>query len=136
MNDVETPTFNDQSDVDRLLEASWEARDRRASRREAFVEVAAGGLFVLAAAALFFLSGAAGHFPAAPAVLMVTLYAAVARVEFPIGAGHVVPTQLVLIPLLVVIPPGAVPALVAGGLLVGALIDWRAGRIAPRRVLS
>src|SRR4051794_15400496 len=136
MNDVETPAFGEQSDVDRLLEASWEVRDRRASRRESFVEVAAGGLFALAAAALFVLSGAVGHFDVATAALMVALYTAVARVEFPIGAGHVVPTQLMLIPLLVVMPAGSVPALAAGGLFIGAVIDWRAGRIAPRRVLS
>ena len=126
----------DGQPLNRLLEETWAARDARAPRREAVVEAAATALFVVAAAALFGLSGTAGTLDLGTAALMVGLYVAVARVEFPIGAGSVVPTQLVLLPMLAVVPPGAVPALVAAGLLLAAMIDWRLGRIGARRVLS
>src|SRR4051794_5105197 len=125
-----------QSEVDRLLEETWSARHARASRREAIVEGAAGVLFVAAAVALFALTGAAASLDPGIAAFLLLLYVAVARVEFPIGAGHVVPTQLVLVPMLILLPPGAVPALVALALLAGAALDWGLGRIAPRRVLS
>ena len=44
------------------------------------------------------------------------MYALVARIEFPVGAGYVVPTQLVLVPMLLVLPPAAVPAAVGIGM--------------------
>ena len=63
------------------------------------------------------------------------LYAIVSRIEFPIGAGYVVPSYLVLVPMLVLLPPGLVPLLVAAGLVLGALGQWAAGRGGPERLL-
>jgi putative nucleotidyltransferase with HDIG domain len=48
--------------------------------------------------------------------LFVVLYAAVSRVEFEVGIGSAVPTQLVLVPMLFALPIGAVPLAVAAGL--------------------
>ena len=64
------------------------------------------------------------------------MYALVARIEFPVGAGYVVPTQLVLVPMLLVLPPAAVPAAVGLGMAIGNTVDWMFGRVPPRRVLS
>ena len=49
-------------------------------------------------------------------VLFVALYAAVSRVEFEVGIGSAVPTQLVLVPMLFALPIGAVPLAVVAGL--------------------
>ena len=122
--------------VDRLLEESWESRERRGSRRELTVEAAAAILFGSVAAALLVFSDAVGALRPGTACLLIGTYAVLARVEFPVGAGHVVPTQLVLVPMLVLMPPGAVPAAVAAGLVLSALPDWARGRVAGRRVLS
>jgi len=122
--------------TERLLEDSWEARARRASRRELAVESAAGALFLAAAASLLAVSGAAEDVRLEVAALLVALYALVARIEFPVGTGHVVPTQLVLIPMLVVLPPAAVPFAVVVGLLVPTVIDWALGRVPARRIVS
>ena len=122
--------------VDRLLDESWEARDRRGSQRELTAEAAAAILFVGVAAALFILSGAAGAVSPGTACLLIGSYAVVARVEFPVGAGHVIPTQLVLVPMLVIMPPGAVPAAVAVGLVLSGLPEWARGTAGGRRVLS
>jgi len=65
---------------------------------------------------------------------VVGLYALVSRVEFPVGAGYVVPSQLVLVPMLVLLPPATVPLLVCAGLIVARLSDW-AGRGSAQRVL-
>jgi len=47
----------------------------------------------------------------------VALYAAVSRVEFEIGNGSAIPTQLVLVPMLFALPLGCVPLAVAAGLV-------------------
>jgi diguanylate cyclase (GGDEF)-like protein len=120
--------------TERLLEESWESRSRGVSRRELATEAAAGGLFVIAAAGLLLLGGIEG-FDAVTAAMLVALYAVVARVEFPVGAGYVVPTQLVLVPMLVLLPPETVPPLVAAGLVLARTIDWVRHRGSPLRLL-
>ncbi|MBV9605615.1 MAG: diguanylate cyclase [Solirubrobacterales bacterium] len=46
------------------------------------------------------------------------------------------PTQLVLVPMLLVLPPAAVPAAVGVGMALGNAVDCTFGRVPPRRVLS
>jgi diguanylate cyclase (GGDEF)-like protein len=122
--------------VDQLLEESWESRERRGSRRELTVEAAAAILLAVASLALVLVSGAARNLAPGTACLLVATYAVVARIEFPVGAGHVIPTQLVLVPMLVILPPWAVPPAVVAGLVLSILPDWMRGRVAGRRVLS
>jgi diguanylate cyclase (GGDEF)-like protein len=126
-----------QSATERLLEESWESREReRASRRELIVEPIAAGLFTAAALGLLFGTHALRHLHPGTAALLVVVYALVARIEFPIGAGHVVPTQLLLMPMLVLLPPGVVPVAVAVALALTASIDLILHRAPARRVLS
>jgi diguanylate cyclase (GGDEF)-like protein len=121
--------------TERLLERSWAGRHRRASERELLVDAAAAALFAAVAAALLAFGSLAGlRFTSA--ALLVAVYALVGRVEFPVGAGYVVPTQLILVPMLLILPPAAVPAAVGIGMVIGNALDWAFGRVAPRRVLS
>ena len=69
------------------------------------------------------------------AVALVALYALISRIEFPVGAGYVVPSYLVLVPMLALLPVGVVPLLTALGLVLGALGQWAARRAGPERVL-
>jgi diguanylate cyclase (GGDEF)-like protein len=127
------------SATERLLERSWEGRERQASERELLVDAIAGALFVVVAAALLLAGGGThlhGGVAAGTVALLIAVYALVARIEFPVGAGYVVPTQLVLVPMLVVLAPGAVPAAVGIGMVLGNAVDWMFGRVPPRRVLS
>ena len=62
-------------------------------------------------------------------------YAIAQQVRFHLGAGYTVPTQLVLMPTLLLAPPALVPLLIAAGLLVGAPAALPAPRgpsVAPR----
>jgi hypothetical protein len=96
--------------VERLLEDSWESRSRRASRRELIVETTAAALFLAVAVPMAAPALAEGRVPLGLALLLVALYAMVSRtIKFPIGAGYVVPSYLVLVPMLVLLPPGVVP---------------------------
>jgi diguanylate cyclase (GGDEF)-like protein len=130
---AEHPHLGDTAE--RLLQDSWEARGKRASRRELVAELTAGALFLAAASALLAQPEATAGFSPAVAALLVAMYALVARVEFPVGAGHVVPTQLVLVPMLVLLPPATVPLLAVAGLMLGALWDWARGRGRAERLL-
>jgi diguanylate cyclase (GGDEF)-like protein len=137
MTDGQPTNSGNQSAAERLLEDSWEARARaRASQRELIVEAGAGALFLAAWAGLLVAQGTARPLQAATVGLLVVLYVLVARVEFPVGTGHVLPTQLVLVPMLVLLPPAAVPGVVAAGLIAATAIDCVLGRVPARRLVS
>ena len=129
MPDMSLEDARSRDPVGRLLEDSWRARSRLAPRREIAAELAAGAAF-LACAVPLALSALAEHGLDVPfAALLVAVYAATSRMmRFPIGAGYVVPSYLVLVPMLLLLPPGVVPLLAAAGLALGA-----AGEVALRR---
>ena len=111
--------------VERLLEDSWESRSDKATRRELIVEGAASVMFLAVAVPLAVPALTGGHVRPGVALLLVGLYAVVSRmVRFPIGAGYVVPSYLVLVPMLLLLPPMSVPLLAAVGLLLGTLARW------------
>ncbi len=126
----------ERSATERLLERSWEARERGASQRELIVDATAGALFVAVASAVLVLGGGLTGVRSSTAILLIAIYALVGRIEFPVGAGYVVPTQLILVPMLLILPPAVVPLAVGAGMLLGNTVDWALGRQVPRRVLS
>jgi len=105
-------------------------------RRELATELATGGAFLLACAALFEWSPAglsAGQ--AALAAALLALFVAANRVEFTVGSGFAHPSQLAFMPLLVLLPPAWVPpAVVLAGVL-GRAPDYLRGRTHPDRLL-
>jgi HD-GYP domain-containing protein (c-di-GMP phosphodiesterase class II) len=92
-----------------------------------------GGFLVVALALSFFV----GHSSRAPGLIVVGLYvglyAAVSRVEFEVFTGASVPTQLVLVPMLFVLPLALVPLAVAAGLMLGSVVDRVGGRVSLER---
>jgi len=122
--------------VERLLEDSWEARSRTADLRERVVEYAAVATFLGCAVALAALAPAVRPLQPALAVTLVGLYALTSRViKFPIGAGYVVPSYLILVPMLLLLPPALVPLLAAAGLMVGGIFEVATVRARPERVV-
>ena len=65
------------------------------------------------------------------AIGLIAAYAIAQQVQFDVGAGYTVPSQLVLMPMLMLAPPALVPLLVAAGLLVGRLPALPAPRGPP-----
>jgi diguanylate cyclase (GGDEF)-like protein len=120
--------------VERPLEDSWRARSRRADRREQLV-VGASSLLFLAIAIPLAVSSLADHpFDPLLALALMLMYALCSGlVRFPIGAGYVVPSYMVLVPMLLLLPPGVVPLLVAAGLVLGTAAQAQTRRTAPQR---
>jgi HD-GYP domain-containing protein (c-di-GMP phosphodiesterase class II) len=118
-----------------------DARARYARRRlgaNATVVFAVEALAVVAAVAATaaFLSGGPA-FSLARLVFFVVLYAFVSRVEFEIGSGLAIPTQVVLVPMLFALPIGLVPGAVLAAMLLRTAWDRPfplrdPSRIAPR----
>jgi HD-GYP domain-containing protein (c-di-GMP phosphodiesterase class II) len=67
--------------------------------------------------------------------IFVLSYAAASRVDFEIGTGSTVPTQLVLVPMLAVLPVQYVPLCVLAGLLLGGAPEYVRGRVPVDRSL-
>ena len=117
-----------------------EARGRlgeRLSRREVRTEVIVGGTFVLAVLALlaWFPPSSGDWEPVLALTSMVALALAI-RVEFDIGSGITVPSQLAFIPLLFAVPPALVPAAVVAAIAAGKLVDVVRGDMRPVRLLA
>jgi diguanylate cyclase (GGDEF)-like protein len=132
--DLNDARFSDP--VQRLLEDSWTARSRPYNRRELVAESLAAVLFLGFAVPLGLDALASHRMDVLLAAALVCLYALASRmIKFPIGAGYVVPSYLVLVPMLLLLPPGVVPLLTALGLVLGTLGQLAVGRVGPERVL-
>jgi HD-GYP domain-containing protein (c-di-GMP phosphodiesterase class II) len=116
-----------------------QARDRYANGSgAAFTRyvLAIAGLASAAAivSAWLWLPGGPALVPARFAVLVV-LYAVVSRVEFEVGSGSAIPTELILVPMLFSLPLGVVPAAVAAAFVLRTLPDRPWPLRKPSRVL-
>jgi HD-GYP domain-containing protein (c-di-GMP phosphodiesterase class II) len=121
---------------DELVRDARARHARRGLEAHARTVFALGGLAALTgivAAAVFINGGPA--FSVFQAALFAVLYAVVSRVTFEIGVGSAIPTQLVLVPMLFALPIGAVPAVVAFGLVLQTLADRPWPLRNPARVL-
>jgi HD-GYP domain-containing protein (c-di-GMP phosphodiesterase class II) len=68
-------------------------------------------------------------------LLLVASYALASRVEFEVRTALALPTELVLVPMLFLVPLHDVPIFVAGGLLLGRTPDFLRGRVPMDRAL-
>jgi diguanylate cyclase (GGDEF)-like protein len=121
-----TPRYVEAS-VQKLLAAARERPTQTLAGRELRVEAVFAGLFVLAAVALLLLLPSEHELSAGTAVALTLLYALASRVEFESGIASTVPTQLVFVPMLFLLPIAAVPLFVAAGLLLGRLPRYLTG---------
>jgi HD-GYP domain-containing protein (c-di-GMP phosphodiesterase class II) len=108
------------------------ARRSLSGSEELIAVVLAGAFLVTAVGGAIFLPPVR-HFSPAAAAVAVVVYAAVSRVRFEVSNMWVLPTQLVLVPMLFTLPPRSVPMLVAAGLLLSKLPDFARGTFAPSK---
>jgi diguanylate cyclase (GGDEF)-like protein len=114
-----------------------EARRRVRSRlygRDQLATIASGFGFLAAAAFLMTALPLEPMPPVAVLLLLVACHAATSRIEFELGSGFFVPTQLVLVPMLFLAPPALLPLLVALGNIISGLPDLLAGRLHVERI--
>jgi putative nucleotidyltransferase with HDIG domain len=122
-------------EAEEVVEGSRDLVSRPLERRELVGEAVAGAAFLATATAMALFLEAEQAFSVPLACTLVAAYAVASRIKFEVGAGFTVSTQLVLVPMLFLLPTPVVPLLVAVGNLLGDLPDYVRGRRHPQRVL-
>ena len=120
--------------ADELVERSRERQTQPLARRDRVVTWLVAASFLAAAAPLALLTSSSRATSTPVAILLVLAYAIVSRVQFEVGSGSAVPSQLVLVPMLFLLPAGAVPLFVALGYVGGVLIDRLLGHVHGERM--
>jgi HD-GYP domain-containing protein (c-di-GMP phosphodiesterase class II) len=110
-------------DGQQRIEEATVRQSRRLARREIVAEAVVGGGFVVAATALAATGPAPSDVPWGAVALLVACFAVLARVRFDVGAGFTVPTQLLFVPMLFLLPAQIVPLAVAVGFLLAGTRD-------------
>jgi len=122
------------SDDASLVAAARTRRSRALADRDLRASLVVGGAFLAVALALGALLSSQRSPSPFEVVAFVVAYAFVARVEFEVGPGMAVPTQLVLVPMLFALPLGVVPACVACGLALRSLLSGQTLRVQLERL--
>jgi HD-GYP domain-containing protein (c-di-GMP phosphodiesterase class II) len=124
------PTFAPALDPDAnaLIEESRERGRRSLRSRTRWSALVFGAGFVAVAATLAAFLPTDRSASPATVLLLIAAYALTSRVKFEVGTGFAVPTQLVLVPMLFLLPLGWVPLAVAAGLLAGRSVEYATHR--------
>jgi HD-GYP domain-containing protein (c-di-GMP phosphodiesterase class II) len=122
--------------VQRLMSQFRPRLAERMPPRELRAEAVVGLVFLLVAVPLAILAPHHGAHSPLVVALFVLLYAATTRIEFDVGSGYGVPTQLVLVPMLYAVSPGTVPLLVAAGMIAGKLPAYLTGTRHPHGAIA
>jgi HD-GYP domain-containing protein (c-di-GMP phosphodiesterase class II) len=118
----------------RVIEEQRARRLSRVAKRERLsIFVSAGAFLAVAAALAAFLPSDRSPSIVA-ALLLVGVYALAFELDFEIGTGSAVPTSLVLVPMLFVLPAGLVPMGVAAGIMLASMTEYARGSLHLERV--
>jgi hypothetical protein len=123
------------ADVDDLYVESRARLTKPLGAGERLFPAALGGAFLVVALALAFGTSSQRSPSLALVAVLVLAFAALANVEFEIGAGSAIPTQLILVPMLFLLPLGWVPLAVAAGYWMSLNADVVRGRRHRERVV-
>ena len=120
------------------LDDTEEARARAPEpmRRRELVAQALVAMLFLAASGLLLAFGRHDDVPSSDLILLVVATAALGRLEFEVGGGFSVPTQLLFVPMLFVLAPAMVPLAVAAVFALERLPAIVGGRMHPQRLIS
>jgi HD-GYP domain-containing protein (c-di-GMP phosphodiesterase class II) len=105
----------------------------RAEGRERAVEQAVGAAFLGVAAAMALFLDSPRALDLGTSAVLVVAYVVACRAKFDIADGYTVPTELVLVPMLFLLPTPVVPLVVSLSWLLGRLIDYASGRTSIHR---
>jgi HD-GYP domain-containing protein (c-di-GMP phosphodiesterase class II) len=115
-----------------------ETRARKSTRladREFWVSLGLTGTFLATAAALLVWLPQGRALDLGVFLALMAAYTLACQVQFEVGAGRTVPTELVFVPMLFLLPAGAVPFCVAAGLCATALLDRARNETPASRLL-
>jgi len=113
----------------RVIEEARVRRLQRLAKRELWSLVAFTTAFAAAATAMALFIPSERSPGIVATLVLIGAYAAAFRLEFEISSGTAVPTELILVPMLFVLPTGQVPLAVAAGVLLASLLECLRGTL-------
>jgi HD-GYP domain-containing protein (c-di-GMP phosphodiesterase class II) len=130
--------FGRETELDPAIGDAIERNDERQhqalERRERIAELSLAVATLGAGTLLALLAPAERHFDPLLAAALVAAFAVAYRVRFHDGSGYSPPTQLVLVPMLLLLPAGVVPLLVAAAMTLANAERALRGTIHPQRL--
>jgi HD-GYP domain-containing protein (c-di-GMP phosphodiesterase class II) len=105
----------------------------RAQGRERLVELLAAIAFLVTAVAMAVFLDSPRSLQVAPLAWLVVAYVVACQARFDIADGYTVPTELVLVPMLFLLPTPVVPLVVSLSWALGRLIDYASGDASVHR---
>lgn len=126
-------TTTDTSELERLFARSRERAVLAARGRERWVEIGAAVAFVVVALAMAIFVPSPRPLDLTALAFLVSAYILACQARFDIADGYTVPTQLVLVPMLFLLPTPMVPLIVSISWGLGRTFDYATGRISVHR---
>jgi HD-GYP domain-containing protein (c-di-GMP phosphodiesterase class II) len=120
-------------ELERLFARGRERALLRADGRERLAEAIVALAFLLVALAMALLMSSPRSLEGPTLAILVGAYVVSSRAKFDIADGYTVPTELVLVPMLFLLPTPIVPLVVSFSYLLGRLFDYATGRTNIRR---
>jgi HD-GYP domain-containing protein (c-di-GMP phosphodiesterase class II) len=120
-------------DVEELFARGRERATLPAYGRERTVEVLTAAAFLTSAVAMAVLMPWRQPLEPATLVVLVIAYVIACQAQFDVADGYTVPTELVLVPMLFLLPPPLVPLIVSLAWASGRVVDHARGRISVYR---
>jgi HD-GYP domain-containing protein (c-di-GMP phosphodiesterase class II) len=117
------------TDADALIEQSRQLAATPFGDRDRLASILLAVPFLVVSVALVMLAHSSRQAGLWTFVVFIASYALASRIDFEIGTGSAVPTQLVLVPMLALLPVQDVPLCVVTALLLGGLPDYARGRV-------
>jgi putative nucleotidyltransferase with HDIG domain len=122
-------------EFEQLVEESRARVTRSLRTRERLTTAASAFLFLTVALPLALFAPTTRPAALIAWAVLIPAYAFASRVEFEIGIGAAIPTQLVFVPMLFLLPAKLVPLAVTAGLLCGAFPEIARRRFHPDQLL-
>ncbi|HWB69400.1 MAG TPA: HD-GYP domain-containing protein [Solirubrobacterales bacterium] len=118
---------SDTPEMERLFALGRDRARLRAEGRERRAEVVAATTFLLVAVGMAVLFASPRGLDLPTLVLLVVAYMVTCRAKFDLADGYTVPTELILVPMLFLLPTPIVPLVVSLSWALGRLIDYVRG---------
>jgi HD-GYP domain-containing protein (c-di-GMP phosphodiesterase class II) len=119
--------------LEEQVTAARARRHRMLIGREAFGRALMLLVFLASSLAFFVAVGSSRSVPWWVYVGFVLAYAGLSEIHFEVGGGLALPTELVFVPMLFVLPVSTVPLVVGAGLALSAVLDVYRGDVSPLR---
>jgi putative nucleotidyltransferase with HDIG domain len=126
-------SITNMPELERLFARGRERTALPAYGRERMVEVGVALVFLATALGMAFLIPSSQGLSLTTLTVLVVAYVLACQAQFDIADGYTVPTQLVLVPMLFLLPTPAVPLIVSLSWALGRILDYATGRTSVYR---